>query len=69
MTAPLTGYRKFVIAMTYIVLSFAALFWAPNLTDNVRVNIIQSDVVVIGLVIGGNVAEYLNKRKPPEPGG
>jgi hypothetical protein len=64
-----TGYRKFVIGMTYIVLSFAALFFAPNLTDTVRLGIIQSDVVVIGLVIGGNAVEHLNKKKPTESGG
>lgn len=65
----ITGQRKFVIGMTYLVLSFAAFMWAPAITENVRLNIIQSDVVALGIIIGGNVAEHFSKSRQNKESG
>ena len=65
----ITGQRKFIIGLTYIVLSWAAFFWAPAITDTVRLAIIQSDVVALGIIIGGNVAEHFSKSRQNKENG
>ena len=57
----LAGSRKFWLGMTYELVSWAAFVWAPGISDIVRSGILQSQVLVLGIVIGGNAVEYLKK--------
>ncbi len=61
----ITGQRKFLLGMAYELLSWAAFVWSPGITDTIRTGILQSQVLVLGLVIGGNVAEYINSKRSP----
>lgn len=58
----ITGHRKFTLGAMYLIMSFAAFVWAPNIDSATRALILQSQVVVFGLVIGGNVAEHFGKK-------
>ena len=58
----ITGHRKFTLGAMYLIMSFAAFMWAPAITEATRALILQSQVVVFGLVIGGNVAEHFGKK-------
>ena len=58
----LTGRRKFTLGAIYLIMSWAAFVWAPAIDGSTRAAILQSQVVVFGLVIGGNVAEYFGKK-------
>lgn len=57
----ITGHRKFTLGSLYLFMSWAAFVWAPAIDGSTRAAILQSQVVVLGLVIGGNVAEYFKK--------
>jgi hypothetical protein len=63
----LTGHRKFTLGAMYLMMSWAAFVWAPGIDPVTRTSILQSQVVVFGLVIGGNVVE--NLKKQPTTGG
>lgn len=45
----------------YLIMSWAAFVWAPGMDTVIRTSILQSQVIVFGLVIGGNVVENLKK--------
>lgn len=57
----LTGHRKFTLGAMYLIMSWAAFVWAPGMDTVIRTSILQSQVIVFGLVIGGNVVENLKK--------
>jgi hypothetical protein len=58
----ITGKRKFLLGMVYTLASWAAYTWAPAITDLARTGILQSQVLVLGIVIGGNAVEHLKKQ-------
>jgi hypothetical protein len=57
----LTGHRKFTLGAMYLIMSWAAFVWSPGMDTVIRTSILQSQVIVFGLVIGGNVVENLKK--------
>lgn len=58
----LTGKRKFVFGLICFTQLWVAYMWAPGNSDVIRTALLQLQGVVFGLVIGGNVAEYLSKK-------
>lgn len=58
------GRRKIALGMSVESLLFAALMWGPGRgSEMVATNIVEAMVFTAGLVIGGNVGEWIAKRR------
>lgn len=62
----MAGKRKMTFGTVCFTQLWIAFMWAPGYNDITRTAILQLMGVLLGLVIGGNVAEHFSKNKPSD---